>query len=299
MSDTTFDITTIFLFHLQTEKRYSAHTITSYKTDLHQFCNYLIHSYEITKPELADYHIIRSWIADLSENQINTRSINRKIACLRSFYKFLSSRGLIISNPMQKIIGPKTRKTIPVFIEENSINSLLEKFSFGENFSGIRDKLVLELLYGTGIRLSELINLKSSDIDLYSAQIKVTGKGHKQRIIPLNKSLLQLIRIYISKKLEMLKNDVGAFIVTDKGDDTYPVFIYRLVKKYLSEIEILEKKSPHVLRHTFATHLLNKGAELNAIKDLLGHSSLSATQVYTHNSLDRIKAIFDQAHPKA
>lgn len=299
MSVATSDITTIFLYHLQIEKRYSAHTITSYKTDLDQFCSYLINSYEINNPELADYHIVRSWIADLSENQISTRSINRKIACLRSFYKFLSSRGNISTNPMQKIIAPKTRKSIPVFVDENSLLTLLDQFTFEESFAGVRDKLVLELLYGTGIRLGELINLRSSDVDLFSAQIKVTGKGNKQRKIPVNKSLLQLIRIYISKKLETQINDVGTFIVTDKGEDAYPVFIYRMVKKYLSEIEVLEKRSPHILRHTFATHLLNKGAELNAIKDLLGHSSLAATQVYTHNSLDRIKAIFDQAHPKA
>jgi integrase/recombinase XerC len=299
MSNTNSDITNTFLYHLQKEKRYSDHTITSYKTDLNQFCNFLLQNYEIAQPHLADFHIIRSWIANLSENHVSTRSISRKIACLRSFYKFLSARGIVQVNPMQKIIAPKTRKSIPVFIEESSITILLDQFSYEDSFSGLRDKLVLELLYGTGIRLSEIINLNHKDIDLFSAQIKVTGKGNKQRLIPLNKSLLQLIGIYISKKLEIFKSDIGAFIVTDKGEDTYPVYIYRLVKKYLSEIDTLEKKSPHILRHTFATHLLNKGAELNAIKDLLGHSSLSATQVYTHNSLDRIKAIFDQAHPKA
>lgn len=299
MSTTSSDITIYFLYHLQKEKRYSRHTITSYKTDLKQFCTFIQHNYELSQPELADFHIIRSWVANLSENHISSRSINRKVACLRSFYKFLSARGTIQTNPMQKIIAPKVKKSIPVFIEEGSILSLLDQLSYEDTFPGIRDKLVLELLYGTGIRLSELINLSHKDLDLFSAQIKVTGKGNKQRLIPLNKSLLEAIGKYNSKKIDLFKNNIGAFIVTDKGEDTYPVFIYRLVRKYLSEIDTLEKKSPHILRHTFATHLLNKGAELNAIKDLLGHSSLSATQVYTHNSLDRIKAIFDQAHPKA
>lgn len=298
MSNTT-DITISFFNFLQFERRYSAHTITSYKNDISQFFSYLEQTYELTNPEEASYQIIRSWIITLVDQNLTARTVNRKIACLRSFFKFLIKKELIQKDPMIKIKAPKVKKTLPTFIEESHMHKLLDQLIYPEGFSGKRDKVILEMLYGTGIRLSELLNMKDTDIDRKSGVVKVLGKGNKERIIPLNKSLIELINVYIALKGEQMANRPGFFILTDKGEQAYPVFIYRIVKAYLSMITTLEKKSPHVLRHTFATHLLNKGADLNAIKDLLGHSSLAATQVYTHNTLDKIKAIFDQAHPKA
>lgn len=296
---TTSNITDIFLDHLQSEKRYSTHTITSYRHDLGQFEDYINQTHNISPLEIEKPFLIRDWIVNLSEQNFSAKSINRKIACLKSFYKFLQRRSLIAKNPMLQIASLKSGKTLPVFLTEEAITQLLDCFTYTDNFSGIRDKLVIELLYGTGIRLAELVNIKSSDIHLYDQIIRIIGKGSKERFIPLNKSLIKLIKIYSSQKTLLLQNETESFIVTDNGKAVYPGFIYRLIKKYLSMIPVLEKTSPHVLRHTLATHLLNKGADLNAIKDLLGHSSLAATQVYTHNSLDKLKAIFDQAHPKA
>jgi integrase/recombinase XerC len=287
-----------FLSYIEFEKRYSQHTLTSYKTDLEQFSTYLTTSYQISNPAEANYNIIRSWILSLVENEISAKTINRKIACLRSYYKFLLKKGTITKDPTLKIKTPKVKKSLPVFVEEENMAKLLNQFEFDERFEGFRDKLILEFLYGTGVRLSELINIKEVDINGFESTVKVLGKGNKQRIIPINKTLLELIDIYKNKKREaMVVNEF--LIVTDNGEQSYPMFIYRIVKKYLSLITTAEKKSPHVLRHTFATHLLNKGADLNAIKDLLGHSSLAATQVYTHNSIEKLKAIFDQAHPKS
>jgi len=287
-----------FLSYIEFEKRYSQHTLISYKIDLEQFSNYLISTYQITNPAEANYNIIRSWILSLVENEISAKTINRKIACLRSYYKFLLKKGTIVKDPTLKIKTPKVKKALPVFVEEENMSRLLDQLEFGEKLEGLRDKLILEFLYGTGVRLSELINIKDGDINGFERTVKVLGKGNKQRIIPINKTLLELIDIYKTKKREaMVVNEF--LIVTDNGEQSYPMFIYRIVKKYLSLITTSEKKSPHVLRHTFATHLLNKGADLNAIKDLLGHSSLAATQVYTHNSIEKLKAIFDQAHPKS
>jgi integrase/recombinase XerC len=291
-----------FLNYIQNEKRYSKHTLTSYRNDLSQFSSYLTKVYQLTSPTEATYPIVRSWIMELVENKLDSRSVNRKIVCLRSYYKFLLKKEGLLKDPTLKIKALKIKKTLPVFIEENNISALLDSLSFSDDFEGLRDKLVIELLYGTGIRLSELIELKEKDINSFDHTIKVLGKGNKQRIIPINKTLFHLINIYKDKKngtgmgTEMNQN----LILTNDGKKTYPMFIQRMVKKYLSLSGVtLEKKSPHVLRHTFATHLLNKGADLNAIKDLLGHSSLAATQVYTHNSIEKLKSIFDQAHPKS
>lgn len=293
------NITDIFLDYLQSEKRYSAHTITSYRHDLGQFEDYIKQAHNISPAEVEKAFLIREWIVFLSEQNFSAKTINRKIACLKSFYKFLQRRSLITQNPMLQVPSLKSGKSLPVFVTEDAITRLLDNFSYTDDFSGLRDKLVIELLYGTGIRLAELVNIRVADIYLYDHLIRITGKGNKERFIPLNKSLVKLIKLYSSQKALLLQNETESFIVTDNGKAVYPGFVYRLIKKYLSMIPVLEKTSPHVLRHTFATHLLNKGADLNAIKDLLGHSSLAATQVYTHNSLDKLKAIFDQAHPKA
>jgi integrase/recombinase XerC len=299
----------LFLKYIEFEKRYSSHTLISYKTDLQQFADFLFTTYQLSEPDKANFPLIRDWIASLANQDISSKSINRKIASLRSYYKFLLKKSLITKDPTVKVKAPKIRKRLPLYIEEKDINLLLDHLVFTDDFKGLRDKLIFELLYGTGIRLSELIGLKVSDINQFENTIKVLGKGNKQRIIPLNKSLVNLINVYKDKIKENMETTHEYLIVTDKGEEAYPMFIQRVVKKYLESgitvdgisrpITTIEKKSPHILRHSFATHMLNKGADLNAIKDLLGHSSLAATQVYTHNSIEKLKAIFDQAHPKS
>lgn len=296
----TVNMVNSFLDFLQTEKRYSLHTIVSYRTDLDQFQLYLQQTYEESDIAKGSHRMIRSWVLSMMENGMQAKSVNRKLAALRTFYKYLLRNKKLEVNPMLKITAPKVRKKLPVFIEESSMLNLLDQFQFEEGFSGLRDRLVLEFFYGTGMRLSELIDLKDRDVHWKEGVVKVKGKGNKERIIPVPQSVLAVAEKYTSEKTKLnLCNTGSNFVVTDKGDEVYPVFIYRLVKKYLSHVSTIEKKSPHVLRHTFATHLLNKGADLNAIKDLLGHSSLAATQVYTHNSIDQLKKIFDQAHPKS
>ena len=289
-----------FLKYLQYEKRYSQHTITSYSTDLKQFEKFLSFRYSDTKIEEADHKIIREWLVSLMEENNNPKSINRKIASLRSYYKFLLKQELIDRDPSLKIRILKSPKNIPQFVNEVDIIRILDEYEYEEGFEGIRDKLLLELLYGTGIRMSELINMKENDINYYDESVKVLGKRNKERIIPLSRELIILIKKYnIEKRKNFNTNEIDHIIVTNKGGKCYPMMVYRTVKKYLDIFTTIDKRSPHILRHTFATHLLNKGAELNAVKDLLGHTSLAATQVYTHNSLEKLKKVFDQAHPKA
>jgi integrase/recombinase XerC len=289
-----------FLTYLSVEKRYSKHTTVSYRNDLSNLSEYLLTTYEFSTPEYATYPMLRSWIVTLVDQEMQPKTINRKIACLRSFYHFLQKKECITKDPTLKIRALKVKKSLPVFVEEDNMIKLLDHVEFGDSFGSTRDKLVLELLYGTGIRLSELIGLKTSDVNFFQKTIKVLGKGNKERIIPIHDTFISLSKEYSNKKKsESLGNNNDFFVVTDNGEPVYPMFIYRLVKKYLDLITTVDKRSPHVLRHTFATHLLNKGADLNAIKDLLGHTSLAATQVYTHNSIDKLKSIFDQAHPKS
>lgn len=290
----------LFFKYLQYEKRYSPHTLTSYHTDLGQFAQYLNQVYQIADPAEAGHTIIRSWILTLVQNNIKPRSINRKIACLRSYYRFLLAQQRIEANPMLRIKAPKVSKKLPAFVAEEPFNTLLDTFTFEENFEGQRDRLILEFLYGTGIRLAELIGIADSDLNMRAKTVRVLGKGNKERIVPINDSLLASIEVYQKhKKSEFLDNNSEKLLVTNKARPLYPKFVYRVVKKYISLITTSENNSPHVLRHSFATHLLNKGADLNAIKDLLGHSSLAATQVYTHNSIEKLKSIFEKAHPKA
>ncbi len=289
-----------FLRYIEFEKRYSKNTLISYETDLNQFSLFLEEEFTLDTPQDASYSIIRSWIVKLAEEKITPKSINRKIAGLRSYYKFLLRNGKISKDPTLAIRAPKIKKALPVFVEEGKLIALLDGALFEDTFQGNRDRLVMELLYGTGIRLSELIEAKGQDVNFYESTIKVLGKGNKERIIPMNHTLMEKIKEYtIQKKNEHFDNLNQSLIVTNLGMKTYPMFVYRIVRKYLDMTTTIEKRSPHVLRHSFATHLLNKGADLNAIKDLLGHSSLAATQVYTHNSLDKLKAIFNQAHPKS
>ncbi len=290
----------LFFKYLQYEKRYSPHTLTSYHTDLGQFSDYLEQVYQITDPAEADHTIIRSWLLTLVQQHIQPRSINRKIACLRSYYRFLLSQQIIQANPMLRIKAPKVSKKLPGFVPEEPFNSFLDAFEFEENFEGQRDRLILEFLYGTGIRLAELVNISRYDIDLRAKTVRVLGKGNKERIVPINDTLLACVERYIElQNSHFPDNNSEKLLVTNKARPLYPKFVYRVVKKYISLVTTSEHNSPHVLRHSFATHLLNKGADLNAIKELLGHSSLAATQVYTHNSIEKLKSIFEKAHPKA
>ncbi|MEM7548767.1 MAG: tyrosine-type recombinase/integrase [Bacteroidota bacterium] len=287
-----------FFNYLTHEKRYSQHTITSYKTDLLQFQDYIDTTYETSFDDI-NHQIVRSWMVELKKQGNSAKSINRKISTLRSFYKYLKREGLIEKDPLSRVKSMKPEKSLPQFVKESDMTALLDDYTFDPGFRGLRDRLILELLYGTGIRLNELINIRDFDINTSENTLKVLGKRNKERIIPLPVSLLYLIEDYKVARDQEIKSSDEILLVTDKGDQCYPMFIYRLVKKHLTHCTTLNKRSPHVLRHTFATHLLNKGADLNAVKDLLGHAGLAATQVYTHNSLDKIKTVFDQAHPKA
>jgi integrase/recombinase XerC len=284
------------LKYLKFEKRFSRHTLVSYQTDLKQFKEFLS-AFDST-PEAATHIDVRAWIVSLVENQINARSINRKIATLRSFYKFLLKREIITTDPSSRIKVLKTAKRLPQFVKQSELNILLDQFDFKNSLNGWRDRVMLEVLYGTGIRLSELVNLEVKDIDLNKQTIKVLGKRNKERVIPFSNGLKVVILDYMKAKEGLITKN-GFFLITNKGEKVYPEFVYRIIKKYLKNYTSADKTSPHVLRHTFATHLLNKGADLNAVKDLLGHSSLAATQVYTHNSMEKLKKVFDQAHPKA
>ncbi|GAB2603961.1 tyrosine-type recombinase/integrase [Spirosoma areae] len=290
-----------FLAHIRYEKRLSHHTLTAYASDLEQFSKFLVTECNAGQPERADFRHIRSWIVSLVESGMDKSSVNRKIATLRSFYGFLLRRNVLTLDPMLKIQALKASKKLPQYVEEKPMEMLLNDVEFPATFEGIRDKLVLELLYGTGIRLSELIGLKTVDLNLYDKTITVLGKRNKHRIVPLTQPLFELVQQYSRLKEEAFAGQADAvyLIVSDKGIQSYPVLIQRIVKRNLTLVTTLSTKSPHVLRHSFATHLLNRGADLNAIKDLLGHSSLAATQIYTHTSLEQLKKTYDQAHPKA
>lgn len=286
-----------FLKYLQYEKRVSPHTLLAYTQDLDQFKNFLVRAYECQTPEHANHGMIRSWIIELVDTGIEPSSVNRKVACLRTFYKFLLRHNNIDANPMLKIRALKTKKKLPSFLKEDDMVKILDHLNLPDTFEGRRDRLVLELFYATGIRLSELITLKETNVDLNSHTIKVFGKRSKERIIPFPKSIVKVIEEYKQiRNKEIPLKEHGYLFVTKNGEACYPMMIYRSVKKYIINAE---KRSPHVLRHTFATHLLNKGAEINAVKELLGHSSLAATQVYTHNSIEKLKKAFEKAHPKA
>lgn len=289
-----------FYNYLAYEKRYSQHTLLSYQKDISQFSNFLTKTFETQLLE-ASHQMIRSWVIELAEAEVLPASIGRKLSSLKSFYKFLVKQGIVANNPAVAVQSPKKNKKLPTFIDENKIIPLLDSDNiFDTSFSGTRDKLVIELLFGTGIRLSELIHIKLNDFSITEKLLKVLGKRNKERIIPINKSLCVLIDYYLElRKICINEIDTPYLIITDKGDKAYPKLIYRVVNKYLSIISTQHKKSPHVLRHSFATTLLNKGADINAIKELLGHANLSATQIYTHNTVERLKTIYKQAHPKA
>lgn len=289
-----------FISFLQYEKQYSQHTIESYRTDLLQFSDFLKINEQGVLLEKSDSVATRSWVLHLVDAQRSPVTINRKIASLKSFYKFLLKRKVISKNPMDRVSLLKKERKLPLFVQEADMETLLEKIEFEDSILGFRDKVILELLYGTGIRLSELIGLNESDFDQIKRVVKVLGKGKKERIIPIGRELNQSLIVYIKKKKQQNQdNNEGPLIVNKVRERLYPMLVYRVVKKYLDLVVNMDNKSPHVIRHTFATHLLNKGADINVIKELLGHTSLAATQVYTHNSLERLKEAFKKAHPKA
>lgn len=288
-----------FTDYLKFEKRYSIHTIEAYTSDLNQFFEYIDLEYSNLPVENIHHHHIRSWIVNLIEKNLSPVSINRKLSTLKSFFRFLKRSSKIDSNPASKVQAPKQGKKLPVFVEENQLNKLFNDIPFPEGFVGVRDKLILEVFYMLGLRRAELINLKDSDFSFQQTNLKVLGKGKKERMIPFDSNLSKSVQNYIEVRDTFFKKELSSFFVTEKGDMLYPKLVYQIVNKYLSLITTLKKKSPHILRHTFATHLLNNGADINAIKELLGHSSLAATQVYTHNDIQKLKSIYKQAHPKA
>ena len=289
-----------FSNYLQYEKRYSAHTVSSYLTDLNQFSQFRKVTFGSEKIEEALHPEIRSWLVSLMESGMNSRSINRKISTLKTFFRFQLRNGKVTTNPMSRIISPKLASRLPVFVKESSMERLLDQTEFGDGFSGERNRLILELLYATGMRRAELISLASEAIDHKRLQIRILGKGNKERMVPISSDLSRRIRKYeVIREQHFNSKTFPALIVTDKGEKMYPAWLYRIVHSILKQFTTAEKNSPHILRHTFATHLLNNGAEINAIKELLGHASLAATQVYTHNTIDKLKDIYKKAHPRA
>jgi integrase/recombinase XerC len=289
-----------FLKYIAEEKRYSKHTSVAYTGDLTQFKDFITVNYELDLLDVKYIHV-RDYIAHMMEDEVGANSIGRKLSTLRSFYKYLCAQGHLASSPLRLIKAPKVAKRLPVFVDEQKMDSLLDSAEiFNDSFSSIRDRLIIEMLFGTGIRLSELIGLKEADVDRYANTIKVLGKGNKERIVPMTKPLVNQLDDYkLAKSGQAFGNNADVLIVTDTGAKLNPNFVYKTVKRYLSMVSTQEHLSPHVLRHSYATSLLNRGADLNAIKELLGHASLAATQVYTHNSIESLKAIYKQAHPKA
>jgi integrase/recombinase XerC len=288
-----------FLDHLKFEKRYSLHTVRAYADDLKAFHDFARVQFEVNSPEGLTPQVIRSWMASLTVQKIQPRSINRKISSLKSFFKYCMVQGTITINPTKSIQVLKTKKRLPSYIEQEQMEVLLNSTYFPNDFDGLTEYLVLTLLYETGIRVSELSNLKTAQIDSTAMQLKVLGKGNKERVIPINKLMIERIDLYRNERASLFPEDpVIYLLVNSKNNQLTSRAIYSIVKKYLSLVTTADRKSPHVLRHSFATHLTNNGAELNAVKELLGHSSLASTQVYTHNSIERLRDIHKKAHPK-
>jgi integrase/recombinase XerC len=289
-----------FLQYLLIEKGYSQHTIRSYKNDLDQFFIFMENPGSQGFPAEISSHDVRAWIVSMMDNGISSTSVHRKISCLRIFLRYLRKEGIIKHDPMDKVVLPKRKKKLPVFVGEEALDNLLDNYEFGNSFPGIRNRTIIEMLYLTGMRRAELIGLKDNDVDLASATVKVTGKRNKQRIIPLVKSFIMRLEEYIKIRDDIFPSGhEGWFFMTNKGNKLYDKYVYNTVKCYLTMVTTIEKRSPHVLRHTFATHMLNHGADLNSIKELLGHANLSATQIYTHNTFEKLKKVYKQAHPRA
>ncbi len=283
-----------FINYIKSEKRYSIHTLISYETDLCQFFQFIKQDYSIENPDQVTFKTIRRWVSSLLELGLKSTTVNRKISSLKSYFRFIEVSGYISHNPTLKIVSPKRSKRLPVFIAKSNINELLDKEFFKDDFYGHRDRLIIEIFYFTGIRLMELINIRISDIDSTNSLVKVLGKRNKERLIPLSHNILKDLEGFVKKY------NLEEYLFTDTNNSSlYPKKVYRIVNKYISMVSSIKKKSPHVLRHSFATHMLNNGADINAIKELLGHANLSATQIYTHNSIEKLKSVHKQAHPKS
>ena len=287
-----------FLKYLKYEKRFSSHTLVAYQNDLGQFaqfCSVMAGEFSV---KAINPKIIRDWVIFLMENGHSPRTVNRKVSAVKSFFKYLMKEEVVENNPVLNIPMPKVRKKLPCFVEEDNLHHLLDDGFFGHDFKGVRDKLIIALLYGTGIRLSELLSLKEDDIDRKEYLIKVLGKRNKERIIPYPRSLNSLFDEYLGFRDELFGKWHPFLFLTGKGEKIYEKLVYRVVKNNLAKVTSLEKKSPHVLRHTYATHLLNKGADLNAVKELLGHANLAATQIYTHTTFEKLQNVYKQTHPR-
>ncbi len=289
-----------FLDYLKFEKRYSQHTLVAYQNDLEQFFVFIQDQFQSPDLPTISHGFVRSWLASLKTDQRTAKSINRKISTLKSFFKFQLRAGLLTVSPMGSVVAPKISKRLPEYVQQPDIENMFSFLPFPNNWQGGTDRLVLQLFYETGMRLSELVNLKVSQLDFSKKVIKVLGKGNKERVLPVNAALIEGIRNYQTLKKAALPNPVGEYLFgLESGKKLYPKYVYLAVNRYLSQVTTLNKKSPHILRHTFATHLTNNGADINAVKELLGHSSLAATQIYTHNSIEKLKEAHKKAHPKA
>lgn len=288
-----------YIDYLRYEKNYSSHTEISYYSDLMQFRDFIESHYPEIELETVEGDIVRAWIISLMKSKTSARSVNRKLSSLKSFYRYLQKMGQISMSPLKKISGPKAKKPIPSFVNYSDMEKVLDLEAMDNDYESFRDKVILELFYVTGMRRAELIGLTDKDIDLYSGNIRVTGKRNKQRIIPISKNTIMLIDSYIEIRNKTFENQTSAFFVKKDGEAIYPMLIHRVVSNHLKWIPTLAKASPHVLRHSFATGMLNNGADINAVKELLGHSSLASTEIYTHTSFDELKKIYNKAHPRA
>lgn len=289
-----------FLDYLRYERNYSEETVKAYEEDLRQFEQFGEEEVGAMTPSKVDAELVREWVVSLMDRKYASSSINRKLSSLRSFFKFLLKKGKVESDPLRKVIGPKKKKTLPVFLKEREMNRLLDDIDFGEGFEGCRDRLIIEMFYATGMRLSELIGLDDICVDFSASLIKVTGKRNKQRLIPFGEELKKTMADYVSLRNEVVPvRQDGAFFVRKTGERLYRGMVECIVKRNLSKVTTVKKRSPHVLRHTFATVMLNHDAELGAIKELLGHESLATTEIYTHTTFEELKKVYNQAHPRA
>ena len=289
-----------FLSSLKFEKRYSLHTIRAYQDDLIQFFDYLQFQFGETEITAISSSFVRSWLASLKDARLTAKSIGRKLSTLKSFFKYQMRMGILVATPVVNVVAPKISKRLPAYVEQGEMATLLKDIEFPDDWNGKTDRLLVSIFYNTGMRLSELVNLKENHVDIHGKTVKVLGKGNKERIIPVSPELINSIQAYQSeKRREFPEADAVYLMINKKGRKLYPKYVYRVVNKYLKEVTTIHKKSPHILRHTFATHLMNNGADLNSVKELLGHSSLAATQVYTHNTIEKLKDIHKKAHPKS
>ncbi len=288
-----------FLQYLGNEKNYSPHTVLSYENDLLQFKEFVCNKEKEFNPREIDVPVVRRWIVSLMEQGYSPLSVNRKLSSLKSFFRYLLRYSYVDKNPLKKVSGPKTNKPLPDFVKDKDMNDVLSGMEEDQTFEGRRDRAILDVFYTTGMRCAELVHLGTGDVDFNACLLKVTGKRNKQRLIPFSENLRETLLAYLEVREESGPAVEGAFFIRRDGRPLSNSTVYRIVNKRLSEIQNLSKKSPHVLRHTFATSMLNNGAELNAVKELLGHASLSSTEVYTHTTFEELKKVYHQAHPRA